>query len=267
MNFKMTNEEIQAFYNELESMRVEKYRGILSEIRRRRGYFSDKEIIKEYAISSQILEWLKGEIHFSSISEFDRRVAVDFIYPESVEDLNEKYIDVIVTFLKATEVTQYVEIAKKLDMIRPNYNYERYERDFAEFVLLHSYGDKAVTNEEKFNYTTAKRRKTVTTKTEYKEIKRRSKSARKKDIKNKQKYKNIYNLYKDNDEIYTAIIKFMSKYGRRYSINNERDRETYFYNLDKVRELVLEHQFEAMDMLDDLACLDVFRSQRTGKIR
>lgn len=262
MSKSMSNEEIKALYNEIESLKIESQRKIKQETQRIYGYVSSENIAKAYPkVSHEIIEWIFGKKEFSEINQHLHIKALEFLYSNQRHS-NERN-SAVISFLQATEDPKLIEIASKMLLFDKNLDSyfdirTREKINIASIMLLQSYDTVSIDNSFYYrgiHYTLSK---------EIKEIKKRTRKASQKDAKNIKKFKNISDI--DISILYDAIIMFLRQHGRYPSSLSTGD-QINEYLQNHITEIVQSNQFEAIDMLYNNEELSFARKQKVGKIR
>ena len=223
---RISESEIVARKNKIESLREEAKRELDSKY----------STIDKADLSKKVEDWIRGWESFDSLSESEKSEALKLIYTDSLKASEAERLKVIIKFFKGTSDPKFVELAKKMEQLKPN---------------VYSSSDVAIAR------TVMKDLPLKTTQKEIKEIQKRSKKSKKSHLKLMKKHKNIAKLlsYHHVGEVYDAIEKFFKEHGKDVS-------KEYW-----IEDLVREYQTEALIMLRNLGCLAFVSSSKIGKVR
>lgn len=225
----MTNDEIQAFYNELESKRLKIKRDLGMNPSKYKGMTNDEK------------KWIKGEISLEDTQ--DPLSTVGWLFRDSGE---ERETEVVLDVLEATQDPKLVEIARKYAIVKPTMPSKIQEKIQMATVILLDGGGATVTTVGK----------------ELKQIQRRHEKISAREVKAMRKYGNISRI-----SMTSLYHSFRALCGRlapgQVDILLSND---YFGNARR-RQFVLEHQEDVTSLFIDSPELKFAQSEKAGKLK
>ena len=242
---KVTDAEVTAIFNELESDRIR----------------IDKTQLP-WNSSRELERWIDGKLLFKDLPYSAKSIAIDLLFESKeksgITQEKERFVHDV---LMATEDEKLVEVANKLyQFVFRTPSSLRRDREIALLILEEqSLRDKA----PKVTETIRIDRKVLTLGKEIVNIRKRYKKSSKKEAKARYKHSNICDI--SVEQIYAAVIKYFDEhvsgyYGESYKQKMER------YKRD-LRNIVLRENYRITNMLKDLPTLEFIKSQEVTKIR
>ena len=235
----MTYDEIQAFYNELESRRLKIKEDLENNPSKYIGMSDDDE------------SWIRGEKPLTLKNRWCYS-GVRWLFKDTEK---EQETEVVLAALNATQNPRLVEIARKYEEVRPTIPSRTQEKiRMAEAILSKTGldaqyalgGEKSIFRPDEVKVTTVGK--------ELEQIKKRYKKTTAREVKAMDKYTHIsaINIY----SLYSAFCDLCTSYGV--------ERPTRGVS---AQEFVLEHQREVTDLFIDHPQLKFAKSQKAGKLK
>ncbi len=241
---KMTNDEIQAFYNELESKRLEIKQDLEVHPSKYEGMTSDEK------------KWIKGDIALKDTKEpFS---AVHWLFRDKEE---ERKTEVVLDALEATQHPKFVEIARKYAIVKPAIPSETKEKMQMAKVILSNTGLGADYALSSYSMRPDKAKVTTVGK-ELEQIKKRHKKLSAHEVKAMRKYTHISEISM------TSLYYSFSGLCRRLSPSDaDSILGSDHFAADRRHKFVLEHQDEVISLFIDSPELKFAHSQKAGKLK
>lgn len=249
---KMTNEEIQAFYNGLESRRLEIKQDMANNPPKYRGMAAD------------VKEWIRGKRNFAEISDEEKLETVMLL----LDSEDTKRSEVVLEALKATEDPKLIEIANKYETLKRTSAKTLEQAEIAKAILSVTYvgQEKAPSADDVYS---REKGKVTTIGKELQQIKQRHKKLANNEAKAMRKYRHISQI--DIDDLYYMLRDFCSQ-----RISSRQELDSMFSDelssdrtLPKIRAFVLDskNQDDVTEAFYETPSLKFAQSQKKGHLK
>lgn len=244
---KMSYDEIQVFYNELEGERLRIKRDL------------EVHSSKYGGMSAETRDWIKGYKDFNELYNKDNAVA--WLFEDGEEEEETK---IVLDALDATQEPKLVEISRKYADVKPTIPSRIREKEEMAKVILSktSQGSEYALSSTTIKPDESTSGYVVTAIKELKQIKKRYKKISAREIKAMRKYKHISGI--DMSSLYRS---FRDLCQRLKPDRADWILRTSYYPSEARREFVLQYQEEVIDLFESHPQLEFARSQKQGKLK